>query len=81
MDSDTFPARLSRARKARGLTQVQLARKAALASDMLVSRYERGAQEPRTEALGKLADALGVSLDWLARGGAVPKSLRTRRAA
>jgi transcriptional regulator with XRE-family HTH domain len=77
MESDTFASRLVRARKARGLSQVGLARRANLSSDVLVSRYERGVQEPKADSLGKLADALAVPLDWLARGhGREPRFLR-----
>jgi transcriptional regulator with XRE-family HTH domain len=68
MESDTFASRLVRARKRRGLTQVQLARAAGLAADVMVSRYERGEHTPHAATMGALADALRVPMDWLARG-------------
>ncbi len=60
-----FPKRLMQAREARGLGVNELQRRADLGSGQ-VSRYEFGdrAKIP-AHYLGQLADALGVSLDWL----------------
>ena len=51
-------------RKARGLTMKQLGdRVGALESS--ISFYERGMQQPDLEMIGKIADALNVSIDEL----------------
>jgi transcriptional regulator with XRE-family HTH domain len=73
MPSATFGDRLRDAREAAGFSQTELARRAqTVQSD--ISLMERGAIEPGLARLVRLADALGVSIDWLAgraahRGG------------
>ena len=49
----------------RGLTQVQLAERAGVSKSML-SLYEQEKQRPHLDTLGKLLNALGVSLGQLA---------------
>lgn len=65
---DTIAARLKAAREAAHLTERGLSKAAGL-SPTHVGLIESGARStPSAETLGALADALGVSLDWLARG-------------
>lgn len=58
--------KLKLARKQKGLTQGQLAKRAGTDSQR-ISKYERGVLVPTTAILVKLADALEVSLDYLLR--------------
>ena len=51
-------------RKARGLTQQQLADMVGV-SNVSLSNYERGAQMPDILTISKIANALGVSTDTL----------------
>ena len=53
------------ARHAHGLTQVQLADTLETSQGWL-SQWERGTRTPSVDWLSRLADALGVSMDWLA---------------
>ncbi len=64
--------RLREARRRRGWTQTQLA-EAAGVRQADITHYERGSNM-RLEVAARLADALGVTLDWLARGEAKAKS-------
>jgi transcriptional regulator with XRE-family HTH domain len=59
--------RLTKARAAMGWTQHQLAEASGVAAAQ-ISRYESGRSEPRFEVIAKLAKALDVQFDWLARG-------------
>lgn len=68
MSNNTFKDRLIAAREKAGLTQTELG----LLCDMAptqVSRYESGRAVPRRAAMVRLADALKVTMDWLANGG------------
>lgn len=56
-------------RKARHMTQKELANKAGL-STMSIQRYENGERKPNVETLGKIADALDVELGLLMFPGA-----------
>ena len=67
--ADSFGARLRKLRKARGLTQSDLA-KAAGSAQALVSRYEADRVLPHTDAAARIADALGVTTDELLGRGA-----------
>ena len=60
----TFGDNVARARKARGLSRAELADKLG-SSAPVMGRYERGEMTPSVEIAAKLADALGVSLDYL----------------
>ncbi len=60
--------RLRRARKARKVTQVELAARTGVAHSTVV-RIERGQAKPRIETVGRFAEALGVDPKWLAFGG------------
>lgn len=62
-----FGPRLRVARLAAGLTQVDLARVAGVGhSD--ISRYEDGSGYPLAHRLPRLAEAAGVSMEWLLSG-------------
>jgi transcriptional regulator with XRE-family HTH domain len=56
-----FGERLRTHRLTAGLTQEQLARKAAVTA-MTISLYERGARRPTSGTLGRLAEVLGAGL-------------------
>ncbi|MBI3128150.1 MAG: helix-turn-helix domain-containing protein [Candidatus Tectomicrobia bacterium] len=56
--------RIAQARKKRGLNPNQLARKADISWANLI-RYEEGKNEPGAGKLLRIADALGVTVDWL----------------
>ena len=58
--------RLAAARRRAGLTQAELA-EASGVTDETISRIERGRYEPAVSTFFRLADALDVSLDQLAR--------------
>ena len=54
--------KLKEARKAAGLTQVELSRKTGM-SQQDISSIERGDRDPTASTLRKLADALGCKID------------------
>jgi transcriptional regulator with XRE-family HTH domain len=74
--SSPFGERLTEVRRARNLTQAQLAELAGL-SQRAISHYETIAEFPPTAALVDLAQALEVSSDELL-GLKTPKSRRTQ---
>lgn len=57
-----FGRLVARRRSQLGLSQTELAERLGFASPQMVSRYERGEQEPRLSALFRLADALDVGV-------------------
>ncbi len=59
---------LQTARRARGMTQAELAHAAGV-SQAALSRYEHDLREPEPEVLPQLADALGVTAELLMHGG------------
>lgn len=59
-----FNYRLRMARESGGLSQSQLADKAGLTA-AAISHFETGQRAPSFENLRKLADALGISVDYL----------------
>lgn len=61
--SAIFSRRLAIARKIMGLSQSQLGELSGI-NRLQIGRYE-GGQEPDFVRLVRLADALGVSVDWL----------------
>lgn len=65
---DTIGARIRAARTAKEMTQHALAVEIGLGSGSVVSSWESQLKTPDTANLIKLADALGVSVDYLARG-------------
>jgi transcriptional regulator with XRE-family HTH domain len=62
--AETFPARLRRMRKRRGLEQKDLAKRCYVHVNMIF-RYESGMSTPSTDVLCKLADVFDVSVDYL----------------
>jgi transcriptional regulator with XRE-family HTH domain len=62
-----FPSRLKQLRLQKGLSQKGLADILGLHT-IHYGRYERGDSKPAAETLSKLADALGVSVDYLLEG-------------
>ena len=62
-----FPERLRQLRRQRNLSQAQLAELASVHVNHL-GRYEREESQPSADALKRLADALGVSTDYLFEG-------------
>lgn len=59
-----FGDRIQRARKEKGLSREELAAMIGT-SGPIVGRYERGDMMPSVEIATKIAEALGVSLDFL----------------
>lgn len=59
-----FSERLRKARELRDLTQAELAKKARLPVGA-ISHFEVGSRKPSFENLRRLADALGVTTDFL----------------
>ena len=57
--------RISEIRKARGMTQPQLAERAGLTSYTLVQRYERGTRLPGVDIALRLARALQTTVEEL----------------
>jgi transcriptional regulator with XRE-family HTH domain len=62
--ANLFPVRLLRARRVREMTQRQLADKAGLPHGS-ISHFESGLRKPSFDNLIKLADALGMTTDYL----------------
>lgn len=62
--SEVFPERLREGRKLRGLDQAELAEKAGLPASS-ISHFEIGSRKPSFENLGRLANALVVTTDYL----------------
>jgi transcriptional regulator with XRE-family HTH domain len=62
--SAIFPDRLKAARVLRGLNQEELAERSGL-QDSAISHFETGGRKPSFDNLKRLADALGVSTDYL----------------
>lgn len=84
--SGTLGEALQTARRARGLTQPEVAEKAGV-TQVAVSRYENGERTPDAEVLGRLATALGVTPELLTSAGrmrgamAVDAHMRRRKTA
>lgn len=72
--SESLGHRIQTLRRKRKWDQGKLAESVGV-SRMQISRYERGAHEPKLEMLGRLADALGTTADFLITGQD-PKSVR-----
>ena len=64
MYSETFPAKLKKAREVTGLTQREVAKETKI-SQVSIAQYETGTRQPNIETLGILADFYEISLDWL----------------
>lgn len=62
--SEKFEDRLRKARQDKDLSQAELAERAGF-QPSAISHFETGARSPSFENLRRLADALGVSIDFL----------------
>lgn len=62
--SENFQDRLRKARQDRSLSQSELAERAGF-QPSAISHFETGTRAPSFDNLRKLADALGVSIDYL----------------
>jgi transcriptional regulator with XRE-family HTH domain len=60
----SFGKRLLEARKKKGISQEDLAEQLGTKGPV-IGRYERDEMKPSIEAAAKMADVLGISLDWL----------------
>lgn len=74
---ETLGARLKRIRTEKGITQVELAKRLG-SIQAVVSSYECGKAHPNHETLARMAQALGVSTDYLL--GIAPAPTATRAA-
>lgn len=74
----TFSERLVKARSSLGWSQAQLSEACGI-SPTQISRYESSISAPRPQAIGKLAKALNVNFDWLAKGVGAIDSLQLER--
>lgn len=75
--STGFPKRLLELRKAHGLSQPELGQRIGT-SGAIIGRYERGEMTPSVEVVRKLADAFGVTLDYLVAERALPNVLEDK---
>lgn len=64
----TFADRLSFARKQKKIRQADLGKMVGTSGD-IIGKYERGENTPSIEVASKIADALGVTLDYLVKDG------------
>jgi transcriptional regulator with XRE-family HTH domain len=67
-DDGSMSARIKEARQARGWSQQELAERVSVSQPTIV-HWEQGTHVPRHLALARLADALGVSRQWLQGDG------------
>lgn len=67
LEPETIGARVRMLRKRRGLSQKQLSEKVGVHYTH-ISRYERGQSRPSADGLKRLANVLGVSVDYLLEG-------------
>lgn len=63
-NNEIFAKRLTKARKIRGLSQGELAKKSGL-KPAAISHFETGARKPSFDNLKKLSDSLDVTSDYL----------------
>lgn len=61
---DPVAVRIREARQARGLSQAELAERVRV-SQPTIAHWEQGVHAPRQMAMVRLADALGVTAEWL----------------
>ena len=64
----TFSDRLSFVRKQKKIKQSDLGKMVGTSGD-IIGKYERGENTPSIEVASKIADALGVTLDYLVKDG------------
>ena len=63
-----FSDRLAIARKQKKVKQADLGKMVGTSGD-IIGKYERGENTPSIEVAAKIADALGVTLDYLVKDG------------
>ena len=63
-----FSDRLSYARKQKKIRQADLGRMVGTSGD-IIGKYERGENVPSIDVATKIADALGVTIDYLVKDG------------
>jgi len=66
-NNDSVASRIAERRAMLGWSQNKLANQSGVAPAQ-ISRYEAGTNQPTKPVIAKLANALGVSFDWLAYG-------------
>lgn len=71
--------RIKFARKERGLNQGQLCERARIPSTNVVSKFELGLDVPKGERLKLIADALGVSEDYIIKGEGKDMAMSTKQ--
>lgn len=71
----TFAKRISELRKSHGWSQAELGRQFGT-SAAIAGRYERGDVAPSIEVARKIADALGVTLDYMTDPDAPEESIQ-----
>jgi len=67
-----FADRLAFARKQKKIRQADLGKMVGTSGD-IIGKYERGENTPSIEVAAKIADALGVTLDYLVKDGVYEK--------
>ncbi|MDO5563572.1 MAG: helix-turn-helix transcriptional regulator, partial [Synergistaceae bacterium] len=72
---ETFGARLNRLRKEKGLKRCDIAEPLGVDAET-IARYEREEREPKASDAVKIADVLGVSLEYLVTGVVSPQLRR-----
>ena len=81
MDSKTliksFAKRIVDLRKERGWSQPELGKKIGT-SGSIIGRYERGEMTPSVEVARKIAEAFGVTLDFLVNDNGLPSALQDK---
>ena len=65
---DKIPSIVAKLRKEKGWSQTDLANQSEVSREM-IGKYERGKAIPSVDAAKKIADAFGVSLDFLVGEG------------
>jgi len=73
----TLARQIHHLRRSRGWSQPDLAAKVEISSAM-IGRYERGEMMPPADALAKLAQIFGVTMDHLYHDNGVPQALHDK---
>lgn len=78
--AEDISSRITQAREAAEMSKSELARKMGV-TPQSVYDWETGNTQPRGKRLNELAEALGVSVHWLAFGEEAPHAITTRDSA
>jgi len=76
-EAPIFPQRIRELRKTNGWSQADLAERVGT-SAAIIGRYERGDMTPSIEVARRLANAFGVTLDYLCNAGGTPTALQDK---